>query len=302
MPRLNREPPTLEESLRSLQRFFSAGAQPEPCQRTMLADSTFRCGFLQLAKPNGAWEPVLVTLDGAHLTCRKSFSSTGTKAKFAVVPGTEIKETYDTGFALENAGGGRVEFLALSRDIADSWVQSLRGNRAWVAQQEYEVDGDEDDWQNCVTTTSSSSVQQDTAAAVASSFTTTTTVAPNTTTSAATAVSVPDDSSDGFVVGAPATAIAAAAAVAADGGGGAGGGGGGGSASSSATATTTAAGGAGSSKSFGSARRIARNSLLSGSLPSQGCSFSDTAPSLARGWNFCSETELPDAYQAGAQQ
>lgn len=192
----------------SLQKFFCGAKPPLPCDTKLLADSTFRNGFLELikSKSNGACEYLLVTLDGAQISCRRLHNSQ-VKLKFLITSSTLIKQVSSCCFSLENDGGNSLEFNAVSEDMCLSWTQSIRANRAWVAQQEYEQD--EEDWQDCSTNELSAR--------------------------------------DGR-------------------------------------------------------RKVQRQKFLTGSLPTQGCSFSDTPQALLRGWNFCSETSQADAYDNSAQQ
>ena len=114
-----------------------------------------------------------------------------------------LTQISDICFILDNDDGQKIEFFAPSNDICSSWIRSIRANRAWLAQQEFEVD--DEDWQDCSTID-------------------TTVIEAN------------------------------------------------------------------------------NKKYVAGSLPTQGCSFSDTPAALERGWNFCSETTQGEAYYNQAQQ
>ena len=128
---------SLEDTWKGLRGFFSLDAPPPTVVRTCLASSNYRTGVLQMAKSNGAWEPALVTLDGATLIYRKTFLAT-VRAKFVLASTTKLTEQGNSCFVLESQYGTRLELDALTPAARASWMQSILANRAWIAHEELE--------------------------------------------------------------------------------------------------------------------------------------------------------------------
>ena len=79
-----------------------------------------------------------MTLDGASLTCRRSFNSSA-KVKFTLASSTKVGEHAHSCFYVESQFGTRVDFDATTPENRSSWMQSVRNNRAWVATVELET-------------------------------------------------------------------------------------------------------------------------------------------------------------------
>ena len=122
------------KGLQDLQAFFAVES-PTRCRKTILADSSYRSGYLRLARSNGNWERVLVTLDGGNITCRKSFQSPTVRARFGLTETTRLLETSRFCFVLESGTGSQIEFAATDTDMRNAWVDSIKANRAWIANQ-----------------------------------------------------------------------------------------------------------------------------------------------------------------------